>query len=64
MGQKATTVYILVLIIVLGIMAFVHYELSMERDLRLKLFCESAYASEKVDVYGPNCFDFMKTAFQ
>lgn len=56
-------VYILILITILGVGAFVHYELSAERDLRLKLFCESEQAAEKVDAYGPKCFEFMKTAF-
>jgi len=55
-------IHILVLV-VLGIMAFVHYELSLERDIRLKLFCETPYASEKVHQYGPDCYKFMKKEF-
>lgn len=55
--------HILYSILVLIVLAFVHYELSIERNLRLKLFCVTPYAVEKVSFYSPDCYSFMKTAF-
>jgi len=55
--------YILIIVIILCCMAFIHYELSLERDNRLILFCESQQAKDQVDAYGPTCYHFMKTSF-
>lgn len=55
--------YVLGAIVILGIMAFIHYELSLERNTRLILFCESQQAKDQVAAYGPDCYKFMKTSF-
>ena len=54
---------ILILAVVLGIMAFIHYELLMERNQSLMLFCESE-EGDSVAEYGPECYNFMKTSFK
>lgn len=52
-----------VLAMVLAIIAFTHYEILLEHDMRLKLFCETKYAKDEIAAYGPECYEFMKTAF-
>lgn len=53
----------LLIIVSIAFAVFVHYELSLERDLKLKLFCETKSAQDIVASYGPECYTFMQTAF-
>ena len=54
----------LIIAIILGIMVFVHYELVLERNNRIIMFCETNEAKTNVAPYGPDCYHLIKTIFK